>query len=50
MQYFYSITLIVALLGSQTLRADDHETDYDGIDLTVLGGMQYELCLSLIHI
>ena len=44
MQYFYSIALIVALLVSQTLRADDHETNYDGIDLTVLGGMQYELC------
>ena len=44
MQYVYPIALFVALLLSQTLRADDHGTDYDGIDLTVLGGMQYELC------
>tara|TARA_B100001029_G_C14902273_1_gene361600 strand:- start:364 stop:696 length:333 start_codon:yes stop_codon:yes gene_type:complete len=44
MQYVYSIALLVALLLSQTLRADDHGTNYDGIDLTVLGGMQYEVC------
>lgn len=44
MRYFYLLMTSFAISISQPALAENHDNEYDGINLSELGGMQYEVC------